>query len=143
VLGEYAATAPFDCPKSKRIFELGCEAIAKQGLKDPKGNIRVCIENDMNALALLASPLATGLAGCAPRYTAVDEAPLADAPAEIALTPADPEFSPYPTFNPDPELRGWRRGDHTERNHSGVRGRERRGGDADGDRDGRCCGGSP
>lgn len=55
VLGEYAATAPFDCPKSKRIFELGCEAIAKQGLKDPKGNIRVCIENDMNALALLAS----------------------------------------------------------------------------------------
>ena len=55
VLGEYAATAPFGCPKSKRIFELGCEAIARQGLKDPKGNLRVCIENDMNALALLAS----------------------------------------------------------------------------------------
>lgn len=60
----------------------------------------------LGALALLASPLASGLAGCAPRYAATDEAPSADAPSEIALTPADPEFSPYPTFHPDPELRG-------------------------------------
>ena len=29
VLGNYSATAPFDCPKSKRILELGCEALAK------------------------------------------------------------------------------------------------------------------
>ena len=49
VMGTYSDTAPFDCPKSKRIFEMGCEAIAKKGL----GN--VSIPTDMNALALLAS----------------------------------------------------------------------------------------
>jgi HEAT repeat protein len=49
VMGAYSDTAPFDCPKSKRVFELGCEAIAKKGLKD------VSIPNSMNALALLAS----------------------------------------------------------------------------------------
>ena len=30
VLGDYSATAPFNCPKSKRILELGCEALAKR-----------------------------------------------------------------------------------------------------------------
>lgn len=54
VLGTYAPTAPYDCAKSKRIFEQGCEAIARQGFKDADGNIEVSIENDMNALALLA-----------------------------------------------------------------------------------------
>ncbi len=49
VMGAYSDTAPFDCPKSKRIFEQACAAIAKKGLKD------VSIPNDMNALALLAS----------------------------------------------------------------------------------------
>lgn len=49
VLGTYADTAPFDCEKSKRVFSLGCEAIAKRGLR------QVSIPNDMNALALLAS----------------------------------------------------------------------------------------
>ena len=49
VLGSYSATAPFDCKKSQRVFELGCAAIAKSGLKG------VSIPNDMNALALLAS----------------------------------------------------------------------------------------
>ena len=49
VMGSYSDTAPFDCPKSKNIFEQGCAAIAKRGLKD------VCIPSDMNALALLAS----------------------------------------------------------------------------------------
>ena len=53
VLGNYSATAPFDCPKSKRILELGCEALAKRiatpGYKpDP-------IPRSLNALALLAS----------------------------------------------------------------------------------------
>jgi len=53
VLGAYSATAPFDCPKSKRILELGCEALAKNmaapGYKpDP-------IPCSLNALALLAS----------------------------------------------------------------------------------------
>lgn len=55
VLGTYAPTAPYDCPKSKRIFEQGCEAIAKRGFKDKQGNVQVSIENDLNALALLAS----------------------------------------------------------------------------------------
>ena len=49
VMGAYSDTAPYDCPKSKRIFEQGCQAIAKKGL----GN--VSIPNDLNALALLAS----------------------------------------------------------------------------------------
>jgi hypothetical protein len=49
VMGTYSDTAPYDCPKSNRIFELGCRAIAKKGL----GNIS--IPNDLNALALLAS----------------------------------------------------------------------------------------
>jgi len=55
LLGSYSATAPYDCPKSKRILELGCQAIAKQGWKDKRGNIQVSIPNDLNALALLAS----------------------------------------------------------------------------------------
>ncbi len=49
VLGSYSKTAPYDCPKSKRIFAQGCRAIAKKGLGD------VSIPNDLNALALLAS----------------------------------------------------------------------------------------
>ncbi len=49
VLGDYSDTAPYDCPKSRRIFELGCRAIARKGLKN------VSIPNDLNALALLAS----------------------------------------------------------------------------------------
>ncbi|MCX6873034.1 MAG: DUF6288 domain-containing protein [Verrucomicrobia bacterium] len=49
VLGAYSETAPYNCPKSKAIFEQGCRLIAKQGLKD------VDIPIDLNALALLAS----------------------------------------------------------------------------------------
>ena len=48
VLGAYSDTAPYDCPKSKAIFEQGCRFLAKNGLK------RVSIPNDFNALALLA-----------------------------------------------------------------------------------------
>jgi hypothetical protein len=55
VLGTYAATAPYGCAKSKRVFEQGCAAIAKKGFKDADGNVQISIENDMNALALLAS----------------------------------------------------------------------------------------
>jgi hypothetical protein len=55
VMGTYSATAPYDCPKSKRILDLGCRAIAKSGWKDDRGNIQVSIENDLKALALLAS----------------------------------------------------------------------------------------
>lgn len=49
VLGAYAETAPYECQKSKRIFERGCRLIAKNGLKE------VDIPVDLNALALLAS----------------------------------------------------------------------------------------
>lgn len=55
VMGAYAATAPYDCPKSKRILELGCQAIAKTGFKNSRGDIVVSIENDLKALALVAS----------------------------------------------------------------------------------------
>jgi len=49
VLGTYSDTAPFDCPKSKRVFDRACAAIATKGLTG------VSIPNDLNALALLAS----------------------------------------------------------------------------------------
>jgi hypothetical protein len=49
VTGTYSDTAPYDCPKTKRVFEQGCEAIAKKELR------RVSISNSLNALALLAS----------------------------------------------------------------------------------------
>ncbi len=49
VMGTYSAIAPYECPKSKRIFELGCKAIAKKGLSN------VSIPTNLNALALLAS----------------------------------------------------------------------------------------
>jgi len=55
MMGAYSATAPYDCPKSKRILEQGCQAIAKTGFKNSRGDISVCIENDLKALALLAS----------------------------------------------------------------------------------------
>ncbi len=54
VLGTYTPTAPYGCAKSRRIFEQGCAAIAKRGLKDQDGKVQISIENDMNALALLA-----------------------------------------------------------------------------------------
>lgn len=49
VMGTYSATAPFDCHKSAKIFEHGCESIATRGLNN------VSIPNSINALALLAS----------------------------------------------------------------------------------------
>ena len=53
VLGTYSATAPYDCPKSKRILELGCAALAKR-IAQP--NYREnAITRSLNALALLAS----------------------------------------------------------------------------------------
>ncbi|MEP4076714.1 DUF6288 domain-containing protein [Haloferula sp.] len=53
ILGKYSATAPYDCPKSKVVFELGCEALAQQMRTSKKrGNP---IVRSLNALALLAS----------------------------------------------------------------------------------------
>ena len=52
VLGTYSATAPYDCPKSKRIFEQGCEVLARRvaGPSYRQNAITRCL----NALALLA-----------------------------------------------------------------------------------------
>ncbi len=55
VLGTYSATAPYNCPKSKRILEQGCKELAKR-MEDPsyaKGLNP--IPRSLNALALLAS----------------------------------------------------------------------------------------
>lgn len=55
VLGNYSATAPYDCPKSRRILEQGCEALADR-MEDPAYAKRQNpITRSLNALALLAS----------------------------------------------------------------------------------------
>ncbi|MFM1804854.1 MAG: hypothetical protein RL136_1733 [Planctomycetota bacterium] len=52
-LGAYAATAPFDCPKSKRVLDAGLAALARRMQAKPSdGNP---IVRCYNALALLAS----------------------------------------------------------------------------------------
>jgi hypothetical protein len=54
VLGSYSPTAPFDCPKSKRILEQGCKVIAaRMGASDYANQDP--IPRSLNALALLAS----------------------------------------------------------------------------------------
>jgi hypothetical protein len=42
VLGSYSATAPYDCPKSKRILEEGCKALAGKVAKSPLKTIPSC-----------------------------------------------------------------------------------------------------
>jgi hypothetical protein len=52
-LGNYSATAPFDCEKSQRIFTQGCQALAtKMTQANPHQD---AIVRSLNALALLAS----------------------------------------------------------------------------------------
>jgi hypothetical protein len=53
ILGSYSATAPYDCPKSARILELGCQNLAAR-MADP-GYRQNPIPRSLNALALLAS----------------------------------------------------------------------------------------
>ena len=53
VLGDYSATAPYDCPKSKAILEQGCKALARR-IVDPSYKANP-ITRSLNALALLAS----------------------------------------------------------------------------------------
>ena len=53
VLGSYSKTAPYNCPKSKLIFEQGCEALAER-IQSP-GYRENPISRSLNALALLAS----------------------------------------------------------------------------------------
>jgi hypothetical protein len=55
VLGSYGPTAPFDCEKSKRIFEQGCASLAER-MGSPDYTKRLdAIPRSLNALALLAS----------------------------------------------------------------------------------------
>ena len=52
-MGRYSATAPFDCRKSKRILEQGCDELAARMKQKPQsGN---GITRSLNTLALLAS----------------------------------------------------------------------------------------
>lgn len=53
VLGNYSATAPYNCPKSKLILEQGCKALATR-IKDGVSH-QDAIPRSLNALALLAS----------------------------------------------------------------------------------------
>lgn len=53
VLGSYGATAPFDCPKSKRILDQGYKALAAKVAK-PRSQDDPIVRS-INALALLAS----------------------------------------------------------------------------------------
>jgi hypothetical protein len=55
VLGTYSPTAPYDCPKSKRIFAEGCEALAKRMERQDYPHRQNPITRSLNALALLAS----------------------------------------------------------------------------------------
>lgn len=53
MLGSYGATAPYDCPKSKRILEQGCKALAEKVAKTSRQDDPIV--RSLNALALLAS----------------------------------------------------------------------------------------
>ena len=53
VLGSYSETAPYDCAKSRKIFEQGCEVLAKKMQAAPQAGNE--ITRSLNALALLAS----------------------------------------------------------------------------------------
>lgn len=54
VLGSYGATAPYDCPKSKKVLELGIAALARRVEEPEYGRNIDPIPRSMNALALLA-----------------------------------------------------------------------------------------
>lgn len=55
VLGSYSATAPYDCPKSKRIYELGTASLAQRMGEADYGKGMHGIVRSCNALALLAA----------------------------------------------------------------------------------------
>jgi hypothetical protein len=55
VLGTFSATAPFDCPKSKRILEQGIKALAAMAAEPDYEQRTDGIPRSLNALALLAS----------------------------------------------------------------------------------------
>ena len=54
VLGTYSATAPYNCPKSKRILEQGCQDLARRMAYPTYAERLDPIPRSLNALALLA-----------------------------------------------------------------------------------------
>ena len=76
VLGSYSATAPFACPKSKRIFEQSIKALAVRVAEPDYGKELDPIPRSLNALALLSSgdashlPLVKKEAGWAADFSA-------------------------------------------------------------------------
>ncbi len=54
-LGAFAASAPYSCSKSEKILDKACLAIVQRGFKNQRQRAKISIENDLNALALLAS----------------------------------------------------------------------------------------
>jgi hypothetical protein len=55
VFGAYSKTAPFDCKKSAKVFQAGCDALAKRMQEDSKYANQGAIPRSLNALALLSS----------------------------------------------------------------------------------------
>ena len=66
-LGNYSKTAPYDCPKSKAVFERGCEALAEQMRSSTKrGNaivrsmplrtMRIFLKPARSAMVIIFSP---------------------------------------------------------------------------------------
>ncbi len=55
VLGSYSATAPYDCPKSKLIFEAGCISLAARMAGPNYARSNNPIPRSLNGLALIAS----------------------------------------------------------------------------------------
>ena len=55
VMGSFSATAPFDCPKSKRILEQGIKALAARMAAPDYAKETDGIPRSLNALALLAN----------------------------------------------------------------------------------------
>ncbi len=53
ILGTYSATAPYDCPKSRRILEQGCKVLALRVADSSRRQDPII--RSLNALALLAS----------------------------------------------------------------------------------------
>lgn len=54
-MGAYEPGAPFECKKSKKILDLACQSIFERVFKGGRKQASISIENDLNALALLAS----------------------------------------------------------------------------------------
>ena len=52
-MGSYSSTAPFNCPKSKKIVEQGCAALAKKMRANPTGDPHIA--RSLNALLLLST----------------------------------------------------------------------------------------